>query len=222
MTSPLSASVVGGGRLGVGGLGVGLGLGDFVDRRPRRPRPRRPFGSAISSTSVSLGLGLGAHGSGARARRAGVAAPRRRAARLVAPAALFELVELEALEHDRDVRGALADAEVAPAGVGLAVLARRALVGPRHATKSSSAGIGCCARRSRSPSRATSRRRRPRPSRTAAAGDRRRRPAARARAPGPGGPCTPTCGGSGRSRAAPGFGGGARHQRRLDRSWPAW
>ena len=52
-------------------------------------------------------------------------------ARLVAPAALFELVGVVAGENDRDVRGALADAEVAAAGTGLTRLARRPLVGPR-------------------------------------------------------------------------------------------
>ena len=136
--------------------------------------------TAVSSFAASAGLGLddvdrglfdfrffdfGDFRLGLRRPRAahtlGAAALRRprhpRPGRLFAAATRLELVDREALEHDRDVRGALADPEVPAACTGLAVLAGRAFVGPRERRRTARRpAASCCARRSRSRNRAAS------------------------------------------------------------------
>ena len=136
----------------------------------RRPRPRRRVVASSASTLVVASLALRLDGSSisscsstfvivvvivlrARPRACtraahALGAPalrdrRARAGRLVAAAALLELVGVEAGEHDRDVRRALADPEVAAAGTGLAPLAGRAFVAPRAARRTARRP-GCC------------------------------------------------------------------------------
>ena len=152
-------------------VGFGVGLGDFVDRRIGRPRRLDDFGdSTLRLRSLRPRPRARSHANDARARRAGAACTA--APRPVASSRRWRASSsssVEPLEHDRDVRGALADAEVTAAGAGLAVLARRALVGPRERDEQLVGRdlvvvLGVRDRRAEQ----LQARRRPRPSRTAA------------------------------------------------------